>query len=56
MAKLQIVWNRDKPRWEIEVKGYKVIRASEEECLRTVIASLEIGLKNTKEKIGKIEG
>lgn len=50
MAKLVIVWNRDKPRYELTVKGFRVVRSSEAECLKVAIGALERCLTQTKKR------
>jgi hypothetical protein len=51
MARLVIVWNRDKPQYELSVKGFSVTRPSERECLELAIGALERCLAQTKKQL-----
>jgi hypothetical protein len=48
-----IVWNRDKPKYELTVKGFSITRSSEKECLEVAIGALERGLVKTKQRLAK---
>jgi hypothetical protein len=47
-TKLILVWNRDKPRYELTLKGFSITRSSEQECLQVAVEALERSLSDTK--------
>jgi hypothetical protein len=51
---LVIVWNRDKPRYDLTVHGFRVTRGSEAECLTIAVDALERALTKTREQLETI--